>query len=109
MIELAVPDITRGEPREIVVDPVGMTSGYASRNYRLAVATTPAATPLASVDVGAAEYRSSSDDWLVSLTGSQTLLFPVGEVYVGVWELGRPEPALFYKANVGNVPGRVAS
>jgi hypothetical protein len=96
-------DIVRGETREIQIDPGTLTAGYETRSYRLAIARSPGGVPIVQLLFGPAEFEV--DRWELSLTAAQTASLLVASHYLGVWEIGRPEPIVFRAISVGQVPG----
>lgn len=105
MNEIELPDIAQNETSRFNITPAAsLTAGYESRSYRLGIAATPtAATSLVTRTFGPSEYGSGI--WSFDLTTTQTAALPIGDVFAGVWEIGRPEPVAMVRLKVGRVPG----
>jgi hypothetical protein len=107
MSEVSISTIVQYEQREIEIDPEGFASGFESRSYRLGIAASPGGADIVSINFGTEQWSAERGTWLIPIPTADTSKIPPGDVYVGVWEIGVPQPMEpIHKLTAGRVPGR---
>jgi hypothetical protein len=104
-----LPGIVRGEHRSIKIRlPTPPTTAEQQGVYRLGFSRGRDGADLLTIDFGPSEYVSGEQCWLVALTPTQTLLLPVGEVYLDVWDRASNARKAMAATSitVGNLAGR---